>query len=209
MTFFTTTLVSTLTQPRCAAAEQAREIGLHAAVHDHLQAGAAGERRCRLVDDAALHPQHLGADVDGLAGERRNIAGGTEAVDDVDGFGNVIEPRVAAMPQHLLVPRIDRDDAVVVVEEGYFTEKSLGRYQLADRPTIATTRFSVTILRRVGMSPLNAGAPQACDDRNQESYAGSVRAGQSGTGAPAFPAVLRVPALVVRTHAAVNATVSV
>ena len=28
-------------------------------------------------------------------------------------------------------------------------------------------------------------------------------------GAPAFPAVLRVPALVVRTHAAVNATVSV
>ena len=59
----------------------------------------------------------------GGAGERRNIAGRTEAVDDVDGFGNVLECLVAALPKHLLVPRTDRDYAVAVVEEGYFTEK--------------------------------------------------------------------------------------
>ena len=92
-------------------------------MHDHLHVGGAGECRRRLVDDAELHLQHLGTDVGCVAGERRNIAGGTEAVDDVDGFGNVLECLVAALPEPLLVPRTDRDDAVAVVEEGYFTEK--------------------------------------------------------------------------------------
>ena len=47
------------------------------------------------------------------------------------------------------------------------------------------------------MSSLNAGVPEACDDRAKQSYTGPVRPGQCG--APVVPAVLPAPALVVRT----------
>ena len=70
-----------------------------------------------LVDDAELHPQHLGADVDRVAGERRNVPGGTEAVDHVHRLGDVLQGRVAGLAEHLLVPGIDRNDPVAVVEE--------------------------------------------------------------------------------------------
>ena len=62
---------------------------------------------------------------------------------------------------------------------------------------MATTLFSARIVHKVGMSLLNASAPEACDDREKESYTGPVRLGQSG--APTVPAVLRAPALVVRS----------
>ena len=56
----------------------------HAAVHDHGEAGRLGDPLGLLGLDALLEPQHLGPDVDRLAGDLRRLVGRAEDVDDVD-----------------------------------------------------------------------------------------------------------------------------
>ena len=114
-------LVSTLAQPG-RPNSRANSIFMQQCMITSTSAARASAAAVSLTMPS-LHLQHLGTDVGCGAGERRNIAGETEAVDDVDGFGNVLECLVEALPEPLLVPRIDRDDAMAVVEEGYFAEK--------------------------------------------------------------------------------------
>jgi hypothetical protein len=97
------------------AAEDARVLDLHAAVHHDVEARVACPL-CRLVvDDAELHPQHLCADCDRRIGNRRDVARPSEAVDDIDGLGNRPHVGIALLPEHLVVTRIHRNDPIAVV----------------------------------------------------------------------------------------------
>jgi len=91
---------------------QARVFDLGAAVHHHLKAGGLGARRRRVVAYADLHPQHLGADGDGVIGERSGGLGIAEDVDHVDALGNVLQVTVDGLAENRLAnrARVDRDD---------------------------------------------------------------------------------------------------
>ena len=90
-------------------------LDLHAAVHHDVEPRVAGDARRLVVADAELHPQHLRADGDRLARQRRHLAGLAEAVDDVDRLGDRGNARIAVLAQHLGVAGIDRDDPVAVL----------------------------------------------------------------------------------------------
>ena len=95
-------------------AAQTAEFDLRAAVHDHFEAGRLGLCGGLVVADAQLHPDHLGADGDGVVDDRSDRIRGAEDIDHVDLVGNVAQTGVDLLAQLLLArgAGIDRDDAV-------------------------------------------------------------------------------------------------
>ena len=102
--------------PRQFAAEPA-ELDLRAAVHDDLDTGRLGGGRRRVVADAELHPQDLGADRDRVVDDRRRLARGAEHVDHVDGLGDVAQRGVDRLAEQGLAgdAGIDRDHPIAFV----------------------------------------------------------------------------------------------
>ena len=95
--------------------EQARMLDLDAAVHHHVEPGFGGEP-CRFhVLHPDLLPEASGADGDRLPGDRQDVFGATEHVDDVDRHLDRLQARMATLAQDLRVPGVHRHDAVAVL----------------------------------------------------------------------------------------------
>jgi hypothetical protein len=94
------------------AAEDARVLDLHAAVHHRVHAGGARELVGLDVENAELLPQAARLDLDGLLRDRQHVAGAAEHVHHVDGLGDLEQVRVAAFAEDLGTARVHRDDAV-------------------------------------------------------------------------------------------------
>src|SRR3954470_22740548 len=100
------------------AAEQARVLDLHAAVHHHVQAGGPRLGGRFLVHHPDLQPKALRTDRDGFVGDRRDVRAAAEAVHHVDlhaRFGGSAHAGIAALAQDLRRAGIDRHDAVAVL----------------------------------------------------------------------------------------------
>ncbi len=86
-----------------------RQLDRGAAVHHHVQARVARPRARRLVDHAQLQPHALGADLDRLVDVRARLGRAPEHVDDVDRLLDRVQRREAALAEHLVAGRVDRD----------------------------------------------------------------------------------------------------
>src|SRR5215204_1085677 len=75
------------------------DLDLRTVVHDDLEAGRLGVRRRDLVDDAELHPDGLGADVDRLIDDRPNLRTAAKNIHHVDRLADLSEfsPDIFAM----------------------------------------------------------------------------------------------------------------
>ena len=97
------------------AAETA-EFDLRAAVHDDVQPRGLGLGRRGIVAYAKLHPDHLGADRDGIIDDGANRLRRSEYVHHIDRVGNVAQAGVNPLPQQVL-PRgagVHGDDPVAL-----------------------------------------------------------------------------------------------
>lgn len=97
-------------------AAQATEFDLGATIHHHLEAGGLGAGGGLVVADGKLHPHHLGADGDGLIGDRPGGGGIAEDVDHVHRLGDRGQIGIDGFPQQLLASqaRIDRNDPITL-----------------------------------------------------------------------------------------------
>lgn len=116
-----------LAQPRQSSADQRRHrdrpsvsppalpapmFDQHAGIHDDPKPRRTRTCGSRLVNDAELHPDGLGADGDGLFDDRGNLLGTTENEHEIDRFGHGQQIGIGLFAQTALHMRIDRDDAI-------------------------------------------------------------------------------------------------
>jgi hypothetical protein len=83
-----------------------------AGVFDDDEAGGAGLFSGSGVGNALLKPEDLGGDGDGRGGNRRNVFGAAEHIDDVDRLGNVLQAAIGFLPEDLGFIGVDREDSV-------------------------------------------------------------------------------------------------
>ena len=136
---------------------EAGQLDGRATVHDHVESGGAGAVVGGLVDDAELVPDGLGADGDGLVGDRAGEVAVHEHIDDVDVEGDVGQRGVALLAVDRLGLRVDGDDPLAVRWSTSATRYA-ARCGFDDRPTTAqVSPSSVRILRIVAESPYTPG----------------------------------------------------
>ena len=88
-----------------------------------MPAASAFARR-RVVAHAELHPDHLGADGDGIVDDGRHLVAGAEDIDHVDGLGNVAQAGIGHLAQQRLAgdAGIDRNDAIALALQIFHDE---------------------------------------------------------------------------------------
>src|SRR5438876_918327 len=111
-------------------AEEPPVLDLHAAIHDRLESRGLGLPRRLGVRHAQLLPQHFRADGDRVLGDRHDLRGLSEAVDDVDLHRDVAQRLVAFLAEDGVVSRVDRDHGVAVLEH-VFRRKVAGTEPVA------------------------------------------------------------------------------
>src|SRR3954470_12268341 len=97
--------------------DEARVLDLDAAIHDYRQAARLGDPRPFFVDHRELAPQRLGVDRHRLSRDPGQRVRRPEDIDDVNRFRDVGERGDALLPEHLLLARVHRDDAVAVAAQ--------------------------------------------------------------------------------------------
>jgi hypothetical protein len=83
-----------------------------ARVFDYQEAGGAGFFCGGGVGDSLLEPERFGVDGDGGIGDRRNVFGAAENIDNVDGARGVFETGIGFFAEDLGFVGVDGDDFV-------------------------------------------------------------------------------------------------
>src|SRR6266705_991229 len=103
-------------------AEEPPVLDFHAAIHDRLESRAFGLLRRLGVRHAQLLPQHFRADRDRVLGDRHDLFGFSEAIDDVHLHRDIAQRLVAFLAEDGVVSRVDRDHRVAVLEHVFRRE---------------------------------------------------------------------------------------
>jgi hypothetical protein len=83
-----------------------------AGVFDYQEAGGAGSFCGGEVGDPLLEPERFGVDGDGGIGDRRNLFGAAENIDNVDGARGVFETGIGFFAEDFGFVGVDGDDFV-------------------------------------------------------------------------------------------------
>src|SRR5213596_1811839 len=82
------------------------------AVHHHLQTRGSAQSGSRFILGTELHPNNAGTAADGGLYNVRNVFGPAEDVDDVKGFGNVVQSRIGHLTKDFGLEGIHRDNPI-------------------------------------------------------------------------------------------------